>query len=953
MEEQEVKNSIFEKIGVGGLTNDEKLYLRNKYNTKKGTNHKNITRIRRDLENMYDFDFGELDRDYEDESGYDIAYDYIIGYLFENENATQNEIEWVDVFDNVKVSETANERIDFKEYYEDYEYNIPIIIENQNDILEPIIEIIDTLHNQPLVVFVMLYGYDTSTEEKNIYKIRTTIARHNNKTEILNEIKRALKKMYKQPSTLRFVLTGFGVGKISSELGGGYSKNYNVKSVKNYDVLSMKNIKNNCLFDCIDYYKKDKIKQSQIKEIRKDEKLNGEINMSNAILIGKKYFDLDLSFYIEKDENIVLITDETPYKILIKDNHYSILINRLKNYEIIHYDIETYKNNYFIHTPYIIGFCYYLNEKLQYETIEGDNCLDLFYELMGTEKFKNYKYINAYNGSNFDFHLLLKYALKYERFENKKDVIISNGSILSYEYQGKKIVDLNKHILGKLANNLKEYKCDVLKGDIDHNLSKRWEETDELRREEVKKYLKSDVMGLCELYNKMNDEIFNEFHLNICDYLTSSQLYDFVSKGFMDSETRNKIKPQNIEITNILRNALYGGRCEVYKHKYTSKHKITDELKYDDVEDYLFCGDKVSLYPSVMEKYDYPIGSAKHTNIFMKDYMGIYEIEYITNKTLTIAILPKKINKELIWDLKDGEGWFSSIDIKNAIDFGYKIKRIKQGYYWTEKAPIFKDYINSMIRKKQSTDKTLYPSKYNMYKTAMNAIYGKQLQKDILQKTTIIEKISDLLILMKTNDCLISEFNYGNKILVEYEPHYIETLISKRPVEIGIFILSYSRLEMLKEFKKYDNIESMPYYTDTDSIYIESKYLDKSNIGKELGMISNDFGDGKILSATFISPKLYSVIYIKSDNKIYKECVGKGVQNELLCVEDYDKLLNGEEINYTKSFQIKKGGLNIRNMKKKGDKCLDLKHNENVVKRIKMNKEKRLFNGNVSIPNKS
>jgi hypothetical protein len=214
----------------------------------------------------------------------------------------------------------------------------------------------------------------------------------------------------------------------------------------------------------------------------------------------------------------------------------------------------------------------------------------------------------------------------------------------------------------------------------------------------------------------------------------------------------------------------------------------------------------------------------------MKDYMGIYEIEYITNKKLTIAILPKKINKELIWDLKDGEGWFSSIDIKNAIDFGYKIKRIKQGYYWTEKAPIFKDYIKSMIRKKQSTDKTLYPSKYTMYKTAMNAIYGKQLQKDILQKTTIIEKISDLLILMKTNDCLISEFNYGNKILVEYEPHYIETLISKRPVEIGIFILSYSRLEMLKEFKKYDTIESMPYYTDTDSIYIESKYLDKSNL---------------------------------------------------------------------------------------------------------------------------
>ena len=61
--------------------------------------------------------------------------------------------------------------------------------------------------------------------------------------------------------------------------------------------------------------------------------------------------------------------------------------------------------------------------------------------------------------------------------------------------------------------------------------------------------------------------------------------------------------------------------------------------------------------------------------------LGIFRIKYITNKYLIDAILPRREEGRLKWDLKDGEGIYNSVDIDNALTHGYQIE-VLEGYYW-------------------------------------------------------------------------------------------------------------------------------------------------------------------------------------------------------------------------------------------------------------------------------
>ncbi len=84
--------------------------------------------------------------------------------------------------------------------------------------------------------------------------------------------------------------------------------------------------------------------------------------------------------------------------------------------------------------------------------------------------------------------------------------------------------------------------------------------------------------------------------------------------------------------------------------------------------------------------------------------MGIYRIEYISNKTLLTPILPRKENGGLKWDLIDGAGWYSSVDTENARKNGY-IVSVFEGYYWEKNAKIFKSYVEVFYEMKKKSVK--------------------------------------------------------------------------------------------------------------------------------------------------------------------------------------------------------------------------------------------------------
>ena len=71
----------------------------------------------------------------------------------------------------------------------------------------------------------------------------------------------------------------------------------------------------------------------------------------------------------------------------------------------------------------------------------------------------------------------------------------------------------------EIEKYVKQYKKNVLTP-----ISTMWEDMDEDLREECIKYLTGDVLGLAELFDKINDEIFDKFGVNIHSRFSTSQL---------------------------------------------------------------------------------------------------------------------------------------------------------------------------------------------------------------------------------------------------------------------------------------------------------------------------------------------------------------------------------------------------------------------------------------------
>ena len=631
---------------------------------------------------------------------------------------------------------------------------------------------------------------------------------------------------------------------------------------------------------------------------------------------------------------------------------------------VLHYDIETHTDNErHEHVPYIVGFTHYdfIKKKWIYGTFEGNDCMEVFYNYI--RNCPKIIYLNAYNGNRFDAFYLAKLSLNDDD-NNKSEICINAGSILKLTIpkliEAKKVTkkikckpyilldewvspeefhdrkkqaeyikteeyitypnlttfDLCRHLDGSLKDNLEGNNCKVSKGDIDHNISTYWENTEPERREEVKQYLECDVLGLRELYEKFNNNSFKDYGVNLCDYLTGSQLcYDLWRTLFLDDEI---VELPNSEMDTYFRKSIYGGRCYPNKKSFISKSYkdiIDGKIPFEDVKDYLIDGDIVSLYPYVMT-FEYPVGHHIKTKSYQKNKMGIYRCEFITNKKLLIPPIPRRDKKGLIWDLEDGEGHYTSIDIERSESVGYKFKII-DGVYWEKKAPIYKKYMETFYEKKKQAKKGT-PA-YSTAKRNLNALYGKQIQRPIYTNQKTVRTRKELLnIMIKNRITDVLEITSKNW-LISFEPIIIEDSDKKvnKPTHQGSFILAYSRNVMWNQFVASEGLYDMKnlfFYTDTDSIQLHVDACEKLKFGENMGDISNDLGDDcKIIKGIWVQPKLYMLEYITKDMKVHRHYRGAGVPMEQLEEGVYNDLLAGKKRRFSPDFQIKKNLLNHKN----------------------------------------
>jgi len=185
--------------------------------------------------------------------------------------------------------------------------------------------------------------------------------------------------------------------------------------------------------------------------------------------------------------------------------------------------------------------------------------------------------------------------------------------------------------------------------------------------------------------------------------------------------------PKDLEKMDFIAKAVYGGRC--YPHQQVYKSSMYDDvkagkLKYADViksksKDFIFNADASSLYPASMSGFDhmkvkYPIGYSRWSEDPKKEFkaglMGFYEVDFVAPKDIRIPILPRRkvVNEQnigVVWSLEDGSGIYTSVDIKNAIEVGYKVKFKGKALVYDESGDVFSAYIKKFYKTERTRRK--------------------------------------------------------------------------------------------------------------------------------------------------------------------------------------------------------------------------------------------------------
>ena len=630
--------------------------------------------------------------------------------------------------------------------------------------------------------------------------------------------------------------------------------------------------------------------------------------------------------------------------------HKATTVKPVNNDDIIHYDIETIplklneNSDIKLQTPYIVGY----NEDDTFKTFSGVDCISQFVDhlLEKADKKAPKIYVNAFNGSNFDHYTIYNEFIKRKLKPDK--LTINNGSIIQFQYKNICLFDICKHLTGSLKDNLKSFDCKILKGDFNHDdqrLLGGWENMPEELKQSCLKYLEADVMGLKELYQKLNDGVYEKHKVNITEYISTSSLtFNLWKETFINNQELMKLETSKpidfinlptLEQEKLFRQAVRGGRTYKSKHRFKSTQYesfLKGDCNFDTIDDYLIDADGVSLYPTAMTKYPYPVGECKellpHQN-YMMGVLGIYYIKYITNKNLQHSISGRRAEDgSLKWDLKDGEGVYTSIAIEDMIANGYKIEIIS-GYYWEKMEYIFKEFIEDLFIQKQNSEKGTV--QYSLAKLFMNALYGKMIQRPINDKTEIISSNAEYWKFWGKHIIKNVE-KVGETWAITGTPKELllqEKCITK-PTHLGAFILDYSRRIMLNFIKQsnpyFDSpdiskrIENDFYYTDTDSLQMHRRNAELlKNMGSDdLGGIQDDLKGGKIIRGIWIAPKLYMLEYVKKgDTNLHYHFRGKGLNTDNLTVKSFEEMDAGRSLINIRDFQFKK--INIKRNSKQQD----------------------------------
>ena len=360
-----------------------------------------------------------------------------------------------------------------------------------------------------------------------------------------------------------------------------------------------------------------------------------------------------------------------------------------------------------------------------------------------------------------------------------------------------------------------------------------------------------------------------------------------------------------------LREALFGGRTNALRLYYNCAPG--EKIMYYDY---------TSLYPFVQKYGKYPLG---HPTIITENfdqnfkYFGLIKCKILPPRGLYIPVLPKHINKKLIFTLcrtcaeikskescyhNDEEraitGLWVSLEIDKSLEKGYKILKYYEIWHWesvesynksNKTGGLFTNYINTALKEKQEADG--YPSNVITEEEKNNYIKdyfeheGILLEKSKIMKNKGRKAVAKLkansqwgylaMNLDRTQLKIINDLHEWNSMLsnnqfsiqnVEFVDESSSLMVyykqnEKFPIQsfktnvvLASFVTCQARLHLYQELEK---LENRVLYFDTDSIIFVTRPGDYvPATGNYLGDFKNEISEGFIQEFVSAGPKNYA-----------------------------------------------------------------------------------------------
>ena len=474
--------------------------------------------------------------------------------------------------------------------------------------------------------------------------------------------------------------------------------------------------------------------------------------------------------------------------------------------------------------PYACGM--YDGKNMQ--IFEGRNCVDQFLDTFLVKKYRGFA-AYAHNGGKFDFSFLLQRIIEKDSFKQWTIKPMRAGSrIIQID------LEKNKHKWtirdsmalfpnASLKNLTDNFDVKSKKGDFEHSKI-NWRNWQKLAPE-WKPYLVNDCKGLYEVLEIFESFLMEKFNVSLRKNITIAQtaMHTFRKKYL-------KFNIATYQATeNDIRKAFYGGRVEIFK-------TMCKKANYYDVN---------SLYPSVMKKHFYPVGTPIKSFIMTVEDFGVAYAFIEVPEDIDIPVLPYRTEAgKLIFPRGKFSGWYCTPELQLAKKKGYKIT-IEYGYKF-KKVKLFKEYIDDLYKIKVNSKRGSVD--YETSKLLQNSLFGKFGQRRE-RKSIVMFPESHIGL---TPIDFFGDIPIYEKVTESKAKHILPA--------IAAFVSSYARVDL------YNNLldGNDPVYCDTDSV-VTAKTLHTS---KKLGALKLEM---PINRGIFLLPKMYA---IQTPDGEYIRCKG-------------------------------------------------------------------------------